>query len=124
MNQAFVDILHLVAPSVIRKDFYIECQPGWFPIIYRAAERLHLYNLNTGRPTSEKGCIVADQIKEKFGTMRFYISDYTPEAEEIVQEAERESELTCEYCGDVGELRNRGWLRTLCDWCDIKTNRP
>lgn len=66
--------------------------------------------------------VVAIQVKEKYGTLRFYVyggDDYT---EGIVAMAEAMSSVTCEICGDVGKERNeRGWYSTRCDKCFNKT---
>jgi hypothetical protein len=59
--------------------------------------------------------VVATQIKEKFGTLRFYYfggDDYCHGVESM---AESMSAVTCEVCGSSGKLRNGGWIRTLCD---------
>lgn len=61
------------------------------------------------------------QVKEKFGGLRFYA---TPDVEEI-EEIEARSETICEDCGAAGRTRNTppgtmyGWLRTLCDACAV-----
>lgn len=55
------------------------------------------------------------QIKEKFGTLRFYYDGGDKVIDRIVSMGERFSESTCEYCGKPGKLRQGGWLKTLCD---------
>ena len=55
------------------------------------------------------------QVKEKFGGLRFYTSDATDEMYNRIRLAEDVSYLTCEKCGELGELRGGGWLATLCD---------
>ena len=59
------------------------------------------------------------QVKEKFGTLRFYVADRRPEyLERIAVAAEHSAEL-CEACGRLGELRASaagGWY-TRCDVC-------
>jgi hypothetical protein len=60
----------------------------------------------------------ASQVKEKFGTLRFYLDNGTQEMYKLVREAERESAETCEDCGQRGEWRQGGWVRTLCDDCE------
>lgn len=55
------------------------------------------------------------QVKEKLGTLRVYLSEMNKQADKIVAIAEAESETTCQDCGDPGQLRAGGWLRTLCD---------
>jgi len=60
------------------------------------------------------------QVKEKFGQLRFY---YASMAEELIRDimsdvshaVEMRSAHICETCGKYGELRNLGWMRTLCD---------
>lgn len=61
----------------------------------------------------------ASQVKEKFGTLRMYLDWSTDEMEDIVDEAEAKSAVTCANCGHVGQLRGGGWLLTLCDKCAI-----
>lgn len=62
-----------------------------------------------------------DQIKEKFGALRFYIGGGTDEIWDRIDRAERLSMTICEECGAPGELRGRlpdgrgSWIKTLCD---------
>ncbi len=58
--------------------------------------------------------VVAVQVKEKFGTLRFYIDGGNEYTSALVQMAESFSGVTCEVCGDRGELVGGGWLQTLC----------
>jgi len=66
--------------------------------------------------------VEATQVKEKFGTLRFYLD--TPLGDEIdalVDKAEAASGVTCEACGCPGSLRCRkGWYSTLCDDCSSR----
>jgi hypothetical protein len=55
------------------------------------------------------------QVKEKFGTLRFYTNFETKEISNYIEEAEKKSAHTCEVCGEEGKLRTGGWLMTLCD---------
>jgi len=60
----------------------------------------------------------ASQVKEKFGTLRFYMSTETDEMSKIIDEYERKSEVTCESCGKPSKLRNcYGWVYNCCDKC-------
>jgi hypothetical protein len=59
----------------------------------------------------------ASQIKEKYGTLRFYMTHGTEEMYKIVDNAERKSLKTCEECGKPGKLRGRGWYYTRCAAC-------
>lgn len=100
---------------------------GWFDIIDKLSEKIeNINNLNLGF------IIVADQVKEKFGTLRFY---YHAEAtgdglteeqlhrntllaelvDNAIDVAEFKTEHTCEACGKRGKLRGGGWIKCLCD---------
>lgn len=67
------------------------------------------------------------QIKEKFGTLRFYYETNTTlfsikEAmDRYIRYAEIQSSKTCEKCGAEGSLINRkmGWMKTVCKNCAI-----
>jgi ribosomal protein L37AE/L43A len=62
-----------------------------------------------------------DQIKEKFGTLRFYVSG--PASDDMmraIDDAEIQSAHTCEVCSNLGVVRvSKGgfWLKTLCSEC-------
>lgn len=55
------------------------------------------------------------QIKEKFGSLRFYVNSASDECHRIISRYENLSSEICETCGEPGELRQGGWMRTLCD---------
>ncbi len=57
----------------------------------------------------------AIQIKEKFGTLRFYYSGGDEYISGIINFAENMSGEICEVCGNKGKLRNGSWIKTLCD---------
>lgn len=59
--------------------------------------------------------VVATQIKEKYGTLRFYVSHEDDYISGILAMAEYLSGLTCETCGAPGKLRGDFWLYTACD---------
>ena len=88
---------------------WIGCGPGWYPILARLEGRLQAIDPDYR----------VHQIKEKFGTLRFYWASRNLDAGEVaVADAEAESERTCERCGNPGRLRKRnGWFRTVCDDC-------
>ena len=98
--------------------FGFEVESGWFPIIYSACKTLdHCRSELDIR-------IRVDQIKEKFGTLRFYTTGEPKEGEYAIQEAMRLSAEICEYCGHPGKLRTNGWYSTLCEdhYADNKVN--
>jgi len=58
-----------------------------------------------------------DQIKEKFGTLRFYVSGADDQIFRWIVDAEEKTAKTCEVCGNSGGLHCRKgvfWVRTLC----------
>ena len=84
--------------------FGIECGAGWncltLPLIKRCRR---------------EGVRVA-QIKEKFGGLRFYVYNELSESMQLaVDDAEELSYTICEECGEPGERRSGGWVKTLCD---------
>jgi hypothetical protein len=59
--------------------------------------------------------VVAMQVKEKFGTLRFYYSGGDDIVGGIERMADSMSAVMCEECGAPGRSRRGGWIRTLCD---------
>ena len=59
--------------------------------------------------------VVASQVKEKFGTLRFYYSGGDDIVSGIERMAESMTAVTCETCGAPGKSRSGGWIQTLCD---------
>ena len=80
---------------------------GWVPILDRLAE--DLIKLGWDRDLH--------QVKEKFGTLRFYVGTSTADMQNRIGKAAEESAETCEECGEPGKLRTGGWLKTLCNKC-------
>lgn len=59
--------------------------------------------------------VVADQVKEKFGTLRFYYHGGDDYCRGLESMAASMSGVTCEDCGNVGKHLAQGWYRTLCE---------
>jgi hypothetical protein len=59
--------------------------------------------------------IYVDQVKEKFGRLRFYLSKEDDVMHGMVSMAEHMSGQICETCGNRGETRGGSWMVTLCD---------
>lgn len=68
---------------------------------------------------ADGGTFQATQIKEKYGTLRFYwraalSPDADAKVEEAIDRAEARSACTCEICGEPGRMYGPGWLTTRC----------
>lgn len=59
--------------------------------------------------------VVAVQVKEKFGTLRFYYSGGDDRVDGMVRMAESMSAVTCEDCGAPGTTGGSRWITTLCE---------
>ena len=64
--------------------------------------------------------VTLDQVKEKFGTLRFYYTGGDDVIDGMVRMAESMSGVTCEGCGNVGERIGGGWVHTYCEPCETK----
>jgi len=62
--------------------------------------------------------VVAQQVKEKFGGLRFYYYGGDEFICGLVNFAERLSSITCESCGRDGKIVGTNWLRCLCKDCN------
>lgn len=88
---------------------------GWYNLIDRLCANIqsHIdWTENNGGAVPQ---VVAEQVKEKFGTLRFYYRGGDEYVRGLVDLAESMSGVTCEECGAPGKRRSGGWLRTLCD---------
>ena len=91
-------------------EFYEACVgKGWVPLLMDLTKKLFALGWD-GR---------LEQVKEKFGTLRFYWANNIPGimgeiANDVVSEAEARSAYICQTCGKSGDTRGDGWLVTLC----------
>ena len=90
--------------------FGFECSDGWFDLIYRLSK-----DLNEMEDLPEGFEII--QVKEKFGSLRVYPNYDNEKIYDRINQAEKEASETCESCGKPGELKEGGWMRTLCEEC-------
>lgn len=90
--------------------FYIECDDGWFDLIDHLCEKIQ-------RRVEWKKIepFVCAQVKEKFGTLRFYGNGGDDVTDAYISFAESFSGRICETCGSPGKVRGSGWFYTSCD---------
>lgn len=98
--------------------FGFECGDGWFNIILEAAEKIEA-EINT-LPKEQQNNFKAAQVKEKFGTLRFYMHGETEAMSEAIRIAEEKSYQTCEGCGKPSITLGRGWIVNQCRDCYIE----
>lgn len=87
-----------------------ECSDGWYQLLDNLCSDLTRIGID----------VKATQVKEKFGTLRFY-TEYRGADEQlcriadaIISAAEHRSGQICEECGDWGWTNSEGWLTTRC----------
>lgn len=66
--------------------------------------------------------VVAAQVKEKFGGLRFYTNGHDEFCSGLIDMAECMSECTCEVCGGPGKLITNGWWHCICPECEDRKN--
>ena len=122
-------ILKQKYPKIFRKPEHasepfdlwgFECNDGWFELIDTLCNRIqkHVdYRTSVAQDPDELEHIqvVAQQVKEKFGGLRFYVDGATEEHHNYIWFAENMSYRTCEVCGSPGKLYTQGWHTTLCE---------
>lgn len=119
---------------------------GWYQIIYDLSLKLeilinkyiqenpricehcdieeHLHNIDNACSTFSLKHPKAAQVKEKFGGLRFYMSNgSTKEMEACIDLAEALAGETCEVCGKPGTETDSGWIKIKCDECKASNAR-
>jgi len=105
----------------------MSCGSGWYNIIdnlsatiqnrvdYLNGEGQHTYrNLPEGHP---RVVCEAVQVKEKYGSLCFYVNHYDENIRTMIDFAEDMSYCTCEKCGAPGKPTTGGWIKIECSRC-------
>ena len=97
--------------------------PGWWPIIESLCSNIQ-HHIDWWNKNHEKHPVVpqvvVEQIKEKFGGLRFYYQGGDEKIQGMVRMAEDWASATCEDCGVPGKSRSGGWIKTLCERHDAE----
>ena len=94
-----------------------QCGDGWFGIIDALCSEI-ARRVKAGTMPQ----VVATQVKEKSGFLRFYIRDHVtrhanPQAHRLIELAQRQAEHTCQQCGKpVGLTESPRWA-AMCPDC-------
>lgn len=139
----FTTYAHLFNPDPKMQNnlmiFGFECGDGWFTLINELCYQLNAhrqwceacindynnkkswtFNWPEERLVKYKHAttIQVVQVKEKFGTLRFYIRGGNDFMDGAIDLAEELSAFICETCGAPGENKEiNGWWTTMCRAC-------
>ena len=95
--------------------FGFECGEGWAVLLKVLMNDIQHHIDWNNKESEVVPQVVLQQVKEKFGTLRFYYKGGDDYIHGLVALAESMSAHICEDCGSTGERRGGGWVRTLCD---------
>ena len=76
-----------------------ECGDGWYQLLYDLS--LELVNYQAEHPELN---IEAEQVKSKFGTLRFYLDGGDGATQEMIERACQRASTTCELTGKPGQI--------------------
>lgn len=100
--------------------FGFECRNGWFELLDATCTLIQKHQ-------QDQLCapVIAAQVKEKFGTLRFYYRGGDDYIGRLIDLAEYLSESICDVCGKPGQTLERGkWLRTRCPSHAVEPCQP
>jgi hypothetical protein len=89
---------------------------GWWPIVESLCVNIqsHIdHKEKQGQPIPQ---VVVEQIKEKFGGLRFYYQGGDDQVAGMVRMAEAWAAYSCEECGSPGKRTSEGWIKNLCEF--------
>lgn len=91
-----------------------QCGDGWFNLIDELCRKIqeHCDSIASAHTCRQ---VVATQVKEKFGCLRFYTNNSCSDVDQIIYDAEVKSQKICEVCGEEGKIISKGgWLMCRC----------
>ena len=116
--EACPKIFNKTHPETAFRLFSFECGDGWFELLKELLEQINEIVQFLELCEDEYFPISVAQVKEKYGTLRFYMYGTTDSIEQVIDKAELKSAITCEECGKPGSMRERHhWYSVRCDEC-------
>ncbi len=107
--EIYPEIFSDLHPMTAVPIFGIECGDGWFDLLKDLITEVKVLSLEG---------LKVHQIKEKYGTLRFYTNWDNDELSALVDKAEERSAITCETCGKPGGIKgDRYWVYVACEGC-------
>ena len=95
-----------------------ECGDGWYNILNQLMGNIQHHIDWRNKKEEVVAQVTLDQVKEKFGTLRFYYTGGDDEISGMVRMAESMSGVTCEECSAPAKTHGPGWIRTICKPCE------
>jgi len=86
-----------------------ECGDGWCGLLDALCLSLQHATTKYGSPQ-----VIASQVKEKFGGLRFYTCGHDAYQDGMIELAAAMSVRICEVCGNRGRIVRNGWIKTRC----------
>ncbi len=100
-------------PNAIGNLQYLETPVGWNRLLLQCAKEME--KAISQLPKSKRHLYGASQIKEKYGSLRWYTDNWHDSFKDIIKKYETLSYRTCEVCGKRGKTKNgKGWVVTVC----------
>jgi len=97
-------------PSQTAMCWGLEVGDGWYKLIFKMCAKLEKYLKKTGNKD-----FYFTQVKEKFGSGRFYNYGGDDATDKIIEDAETLCGKTCEVCGKPGNIEKiGGWFYPVC----------
>lgn len=106
--------------NLMASDF--SCDDGWSQIIDELSVQIEAIARSLKEGGLEDEYLPLVQVKEKFGTLRYYMRYSTDEIEALIHQATKKSAVTCECCGAKDTFLTGGYILVLCDECYLRAN--
>ena len=114
MRQDFEQQLKRRFPTLYPPHFTFYVADGWFDVLWALSDDLECMGL--ALPVRSK--LNVQQVKEKFGALRFYVTHAPEEIRQRIQTAQADSERTCELCGQPGQIMVKSFFwAARCPGC-------
>ena len=102
----------------------LEHGDGWLAIVEDLCRLIQHHVDQQKKKDSSYPQIEVLQVKEKFGSLRFYTTGSDEYIDGLISMAESISGRTCESCGNPGTMRGKGWMRVRCESCEeVRTQK-
>ena len=95
-----------------------DCGDGWFNILDQLMGNIQHHIDWKNKKEEVVAQVTLDQVKEKFGTLRFYYTGGDDVIDGMVRMAESMSGVMCEECSAPAKTHGPGWIRTICEPCE------